>query len=121
MVIYMHMHGKRSMRMLKRTSLGRPQRAVERFATATTAAAARPSSPGVEPLWLASTAASVGPPVRVGVGGWGVHGYLSAMLTSALRWLGGSLYACWEAVSGCSRGRDGVHVRPVQLGGCQSE
>jgi hypothetical protein len=44
----MHMHGTHGMRMPERTSLGRPQRAVERFGTAAPGVAARPSSPGVE-------------------------------------------------------------------------
>ena len=64
----MHMHGTHGIRMPERTSLGRPQRAVERFGMAAPGVAARPSSPGIEPLRLASTAASIGPPVRVGVG-----------------------------------------------------
>ena len=117
----MHMHDKRDMRMLERTSLGRPQWAVERLATAAAGAAVRPSSPDVEPLRLMLMAASVGPPARVGVGGKRVHGYLSAALTSALRRRCGHLHACWDVVSGCSRARNGVDVRPVQRGACQSE
>ena len=69
MVICMHVHGIHGMRMLERTSLGRPQWAVERLATAAAGAAVRPSSPDVEPLRLTLMAASVGPPARVGVGG----------------------------------------------------
>ena len=65
----MYMHGIRGMRMLERTSLGRPQWAVERLGMAAAGAAARPSSPGVELLPLVSMAASAGPPVRLGVGG----------------------------------------------------
>ena len=68
MVICMHMHGICGMRMLKRTSLGRPEWAVERLGTAAADAAARPRSAGVGPLPLASMAASAGPTVRVGVG-----------------------------------------------------
>ena len=66
----MHMHGTHGMRMPERTSLGRPQRAVERFGTAAPGVSARPSSPEVEPLRLATMAASVGPPGRVRVGRW---------------------------------------------------
>ena len=65
----MHVHGIRGTRMLKRTSPGRPQWAVERLATVAAGAAVRPSSPDVEPLRLMLMAASVGPPARVGVGG----------------------------------------------------
>ena len=69
MVICMHVHCIRGMRMLKRTSLGRPQWAVERLATAAAGAVVRLSSPDVKPLRLTLMAASVGPPARVGVGG----------------------------------------------------
>ena len=117
----MHLHCTHGMRMLERTSLGRLQRAVERFGTAEPGVAARPSSPGVEPLRLATMAASVGPPGEGKSGPFGVHGSLSAALTRALRRRYGSLYTCWDAVSGCSHARDGMHVRPVRLGGFQSE
>ena len=69
-VICMHMHGACGMCVPERTSLGRPQRAVERLVTAAAGAAAHPSSPVVEPLRLATMAASVGPPGRVRVGRW---------------------------------------------------
>ena len=69
MVICMHVHCIRGMRMLKRTSLGRRQRAVEKPATAAAGAEVRPRSPAVELLLLAATAASAWPPVRAGVGG----------------------------------------------------
>ena len=49
----------RSMRMHKRTSLGKPQRAVERLATASAGAPAHPTTPAVEPHPLAAMATSL--------------------------------------------------------------
>ena len=117
----MHVHGQCGMRAPERTSLGQPQQMVERLATAVAGAVARPTMPAIHPLRLVATAASVGPLVRLGVGGQGVHDYLLAALTSALRQRWGSLYACWDAVSGQRRARDGVDLSPVQRGGCLSE
>ena len=68
-VICMHVHGTRGMCMPEHTSLGRPPRAWERPATAAAAAPPRPTTSDVQPQPLVATAASVGPPVRVGVGG----------------------------------------------------
>jgi hypothetical protein len=65
------MHGTCGMCMQIRTSIGLPQRAVERPATAATDAATHPSSPVVELLPLAATEASAGPPAR-GLG-WAVR------------------------------------------------
>ena len=117
----MHVHGIWGMHTPERTLLGRPQRAVERLTTAAAGALARLIIPAVHPLRLVAMGASVGPPVRLGVGGQGVHDYLLAALTSALRQRWGSLYACWDAVSGQRRARDGVDLSPVQRGGCLSE
>ena len=58
----MHVHGLCGMRAPERTSLGQPQQMVERLATAVAVAGGRPSSLAIEPLRLAATAASVGPP-----------------------------------------------------------
>ena len=87
----MHVHGIWGMHTPERTLIGRPQRAVERLATVVAGALARPTTPAIHPLRLVATGASVGPPVRLGVGGQGVHDYLLAALTSALRQRWGSL------------------------------
>ena len=64
------------MRTPERTLLKRPQRTAERLVTAVVGTAVRISTNAVEPVRLAASAARVGPPVRVGVGGYDVHGYL---------------------------------------------
>ena len=56
--------------MPEHTLLGRPKCDVERLVTVLVAGAVvRPTASAVEPLRLAASAASVGPPVRLGVGG----------------------------------------------------
>ena len=64
---------------------GRPQRAVERLATASAGAPACSTTPAVEPHPLAAMATSLGSPAWVGVGGGEVHGCRAAALTSALQ------------------------------------
>ena len=51
------------------TLLGWPKCDVERLVTVVAGAVVRPTASAVEPLRLAASAASVGPPVRLGVGG----------------------------------------------------
>ena len=65
----MHVHGTHGMCMPERTSLGRPPRAMEKSDAAAAAAPPRPTTSDVDLRPLVATAASVVPPVRVGVGG----------------------------------------------------
>ena len=117
----MHMHGMNSICMLVRTSIGPPQRAAERMETVAASAAAASRTAAVEPLRLTAVAAHIETPARVGVGSEGVHGCPMAAVGSALQRRYSSLYASGDAVSGCTRARDGVHARPERHGGGRSE
>ena len=117
----MHVHGIRSMHMPERTSLGRPQRA---RGEAGDSSSGRGSA--LELAWRRAAAVGVDGRERratcEGTSGWSegarqpIGSAHERAATAAI-----SLYACQDAVSGCSRGRDGLHVRPVQRGTCQSE
>ena len=121
MVICMHMHCMNSICMLVRTSIGPPQRAAERMETVAASAAAASCTTAVEPLRLTAVAAHIEPPARLGVVGEGVHGCPEATVGSALGRRYSSLFACGDAVSGCTRARDGVHTRRERHGGGWSE
>ena len=85
--------------------------------TAAMAAGVRLRSPAVDLPPLPATAASVGSPGWVGVGGWSVRGGEAAALTSALRRRYGGLCACGDAVSGYTRPKDGAGARLMQCSG----
>jgi hypothetical protein len=120
-IICMHMHGMNGISMPERTSIGRPPRTAERMETVAASAAAASRTTAVEPLRLATVAAHTEPPARLGVGSKGVHGCPMAAVGSALRRRYSSLYACGDAISGCTWARDGVHTMPERHGGGWSE
>ena len=61
-------------------------------------------------------ARSLGSPVWVGVGGERVNGCGAAALMSALRRPCGSLNACGNVISGCTRAMDSMFTRSVSYG-----
>ena len=64
----MHMHSMRAHALHKRTSVGTPWRAAERFVAAAAAMAAAPRAPVVVPQPSLATAATSERPERVGEG-----------------------------------------------------
>ena len=117
----MHMHGMSGICMPMRTLIGRPQRSAERMETMAASGVVAPLTRAVEPLPSAAAAARRESPVGLGVGSEDVYGSRVAAVSSGQQRRCGNLYACADAVSGCTRVCEFVNARRGQRDSGQSE